>query len=36
MHLYNEFCYENVTIVCITFLNLINHIVNTFLGSDII
>ena len=31
MHLYNVFCYENVTSVCITFLKLINYIVNTFL-----
>ena len=36
MHLYNVFCYENVTSVCITFLKLINYIVNTFLGSGII
>ena len=34
MHLYNVFRYENVTVV-LPFLNLINYIVNTFLGSGI-
>ena len=36
LYVYNVFCYENVTSVCITFLKLINYIVNTFLGSGII